>query len=181
MQVEIAYVSLSGNTEKLAHELADKFPPEDTFVTDLSHEMITGTADTYLFGFGVNKGAVPLSIMDALDELHEKKIMFFVTCGMEPTEEYKETVEKRLLPFIPDDCIYCGLFMCRGKFPENVIRAVQNKLEEEPDNSYARRVLADAEGSSEHPSASDCEQAYSFISERLSSVSRTTDSTSNTN
>jgi hypothetical protein len=71
--------------------------------------------------------------------------------------------------------------MCRGKFPENVIRAAQNKLEEEPDNSYARRVLADAEGSSEHPSASDCEQAYSFISERLSSVSRTTDSTSNTN
>ena len=38
MKYEIAYVSLSGNTEKVAHGIADRFPVKDTIVTDLTHE-----------------------------------------------------------------------------------------------------------------------------------------------
>jgi len=78
MKYEIAYISQSGNTEKLAHGIADSLPHRDTFVTDLSCEEITGKADVYLVGFGLKKEAIPLKIMDVLEELEGKTILFFV-------------------------------------------------------------------------------------------------------
>ena len=78
MKYEIAYISQSGNTEKLAHGIADSLPHRDTFVTDLSCEEITGKADVYLIGFGLKKEAIPLKIMDVLEELEGKTILFFV-------------------------------------------------------------------------------------------------------
>lgn len=167
MKYEIAFVSLSGNTEKLAHGIADKMPVSETIVTDLSHEELSAVADIYLFGFGVNKGTMPLKIMEALDELHGKKIMFFMTCGMEPEKEYCDTVEKKLLPFLPDDCDYRGMFMCQGRFPDNVLQAAKRKLEEEPDNKYANKIILDDELSNNHPNETDYEKAYRFIMEHL--------------
>jgi len=78
MKYEVAYISSSGNTEKLAHGIADSLPHRDTFVTDLSCEEITGKADVYLIGFGLKKEAIPLKIMDVLEELEGKTILFFV-------------------------------------------------------------------------------------------------------
>lgn len=167
MKFEIAFVSLSGNTEDLAHGIADNLPHDKTFVTDLSHEDITGKADVYLIGFGVNKGTVPLKIMEVLDELHGKTILFFITAGMEPTHEYRDAVERQILPFMPDDCDYKGMFMCHGKFPEQVLQAANNKLYEEPDNRFAKRILQEAELSNGHPNQTDYENASRFVREQL--------------
>lgn len=167
MKYEIAYVSLSGNTEKLAHGIADKFPIQETFVTDLSHEELYENADVYLLGFGVNKGTIPLKIMETLEELHGKTIMFFITCGMEPELEYRDSIEKKILPFLPEECDYRGMFMCQGKFPDTVFAAAKRKLEAEPDNKYAQKIILDNELSNTHPNEKDYENAYRFIIEHL--------------
>lgn len=167
MKYEVAYVSVSGNSEKLMHGIADTLPHRKTFVTDLSHEEITGKADVYLIGFGVNKGAIPLRVMEILEELHGKTLLFFITCGMDPVDEYREMIEKKLLPFLPDDCDYKGVFICPGKFSEDVLRSARMLLEDEPDNPYAQKILEDSELSREHPNQSDVEHAYRFIREHL--------------
>jgi hypothetical protein len=105
--------------------------------------------------------------MDALEDLHGKKILFFVTCGMEPTEEYRDAIQKRLLPFLPDDCDDCGLFLCQGEFPEEVILAAENKLSVEPENRYAKKILKDARTASGHPNGDDVEKARRFIQTHL--------------
>ena len=84
MKYEVVYISQSGNTEKLAHGIADSLPHRDTFVTDLSCEEITGKADVYLVGFGMKKEAIPLKIMDVLETLEGKTILFFVTASIKP-------------------------------------------------------------------------------------------------
>lgn len=167
MKFEIAYISQSGNTEKLAHGIADRFPPNRTFVTDLSYEKITGKADVYLIGFGVNKGTVPLKIMETLDELCGKTILFFITCGFEPTREYLESIERKVAVFLPDDCDYRGLFMCQGEFPNDVLQMAKAKLLNEPNNKVAKKVVDDAELSAGHPHSVDFENAYNFICKRL--------------
>lgn len=168
MRYEIAYVSQSGNTEKLAYGIFDKLSDKTTMITDLSHEDITGKAEIYLLGFGVNKGTVPLSVMDALDELHGKKIIFFLTSGVEPTESYRKTIEKKLLPFIPDDCEYKGLFMCYGKWSENILRKVQEALDEEPGNQTAMKVLEESKKATSHPNEADFSEAVKFIRHTVS-------------
>jgi flavodoxin len=167
MLYEIAYISRSGNTEKLANGIADKLPPNASVVTNLTEENITGKADTYLLCFGVNKGTVPIALMDALDELSEKRIMFFVTGGAEPTEEYKAAIEKKIVPFIPDDCEYCGLFMCRGKFDDKIVSAAKETLQNDPENIKAQKILECAKKAESHPDADDFDNAVKFIEENL--------------
>lgn len=167
MKYEIAYVSLSGNTEKIAHGIADRFPVKDTIVTDLTHEKMSKKADVYLLGFGVNKGTMPLKIMEALEELHGKKIMFFITCGMEPEKQYRDMIESKITPFLPEDCDYRGMFMCQGKFPDNVLAAAKKKLQEEPGNKYAEQIILDDELSNTHPNETDYDHAYKYILEHI--------------
>lgn len=169
MKYEIAYISQSGNSEKLAHGIADGLPQDSTFVTDLSCEKVTGKADIYLIVFGINRGMVPLKVMELLEELHGKILLFFITSGMEPVQEYRDAMERKLLPFIPDDCDYRGLFMCPGRFPEHVLRAAQEKLAVEPEYAAAKNVLSDAELSADHPNQTDIENAGRFIREHLGS------------
>jgi hypothetical protein len=167
MKYEIAYLSLSGNTEKLAYGIADELPNDETIITDLSSETISSQADINLICFGVNKGTVPIKIMDALDELDGKTIMFFITGGMEPTEKYHDMIENKITPFLPDECDYRGMFMCRGKFPNSVLNAARQKLSEDSDNKYALKIVSDAEASAEHPNADDYTNACRFIGEQL--------------
>ena len=84
MKYEVVYISQSGNTEKLAHGIADSLPHRDTFVTDLSCEEITGKAEVYLVGFGMKKEAIPLKVMEVLEELEGKTILLFVTASINP-------------------------------------------------------------------------------------------------
>jgi hypothetical protein len=167
MKYEIAYLSLSGNTEKLAYGIADELPSNETIITDLSNEELSGQAEICLLCFGADKGTVPVKIMDALDELENKTIMLFITSGIEPTEEYISSVENKVSPFLPDECDYRGMFMCRSKFPDNVLSAAKQKLAEEPDNRYARKILSDAETSANHPNKDDYKNAYRFITEHI--------------
>jgi flavodoxin len=167
MHYEIAYVSQSGNTENLAYGIADALGDSETVLTDLSQEQVTGKADVYLIGYGINKGAVPLTVMDALDELHEKEIIFLVTCGIEPTDEYKSSVEKKIVPFISDDCDYKGLFMCYGEWDEKILNAAKAKLAEEPDNPSMKKVVEEAKKAASHPTEDDYANAAKFIAEKL--------------
>ena len=53
MNYEIAYYSLSGNTEKLAYGIAKRLPENQAFLTNLQEEEVTLAADVYLVGFGI--------------------------------------------------------------------------------------------------------------------------------
>lgn len=48
MNYEIAYYSLSGNTEKLAYGIAKRLPENQAFLTNLQEEEVTLAADVYL-------------------------------------------------------------------------------------------------------------------------------------
>ena len=167
MKYEIAYISQSGNTATLAEEIAEMFSDEEVYLTDLSCEEISEDADVYFVGYGVNRGAVPMKIMDALEIAEGKTILLFVTCGMEPTEGYKSSVERKILPFLPDDCDYKGLFLCPGQFPEDVIRNVQEVLRRQPDNTAARTLAENHRKTYGHPNDADLERLRDFVWEKL--------------
>lgn len=167
MKYEIAYISKSGNTKKLAEEISLRMPRHKVTITDLSASDLSKKSDFYLIGFGVNNGAIPIRIMNSLEELSGKKIMFFVTCGMEPIAEYRDFVERRLEPFVADDCEYLGLFMCQGKFPNEVLKWASERLDENLDDKVALKILEDSELSANHPNETDYDNAYNFVKEHI--------------
>lgn len=167
MKYEIAYLNLSGSAETMAYGIADHLPMEETIVTDLSYESLAGRADTCIIGFDITKTTIPFKIMDALDEAEGKRLLFCVTCGMKPSENYRAALEKELAPFLPDDCDYQGIFLCRGTFPEEMVDSAKTMLAENPDHPSAKRILQEAEESQGHPNQEDIENACRFIRERL--------------
>lgn len=73
LNYEIAYYSLSGNTEKLAYGIAKRLPENQAFLTNLQEEEVTLAADVYLVGFGINNGTVPLKVMERIEPAGRKE------------------------------------------------------------------------------------------------------------
>lgn len=169
LNYEIAYYSLSGNTEKLAYGIAKRLPENQAFLTNLQEEEVTLAADVYLVGFGINNGTVPLKVMDALDRLAGKKIFLFVTCGIEPSEEYKRLIERKIEPFLPDECDYCGILLCRGQIAEEVLSKIQRQFAQQPDDPAIKKMISESKLSEGHPDETDAENAVRFIREKLDS------------
>ena len=167
MKYEVAYLSNSGNTATLAGELAEMLSEEDICLTDLSCEEISEDADVYFIGFGFNRGMIPVRVLDALEVTEGKTILLFATCGMEPTESYKSFVERKVLPFLPDNCDYRGLFLCPGQFPDEVVRNLQEVLRHQPDNTQARSLLEQHQKTRRHPNEDDFENLGNFVWEKL--------------
>lgn len=164
MKYEIAYISKSGNTEKIAYGISYALPNSDTFVTNLDEEVVTGIADVNIICFGVNSGVLlPIDIMDTLDMLEGKTILFCVTAGFELDEKYIENIESIIIPFLPDVCNYEGLFVCQGQFPDEVIEMAKEKFEKEPENTYAKKVIKDSKISLNHPDENDIKNAVEFV------------------
>lgn len=167
MKYQIAYISDSGNTEKLALGIAKKFSEDEIKVVNLKENEMTDEADVYFICFGMNRGSVPYKILECAEQLSNKTVIFFVTCGLEPREKHRIEVGRKILPFLPNSCTFRGVFMCRGEFPESVLTAAEEKFFEDLDNEYAKMILEDAEMSCGHPNQFDIDNAYRVICENL--------------
>ena len=167
MKYEVAYISGSENTEKLAHGIADCLPHRDTFVTDLSCEEITKRADVYLIGFGMKCEAIPLKIMDILEELEDKTILFFVTASVKPTEVHIKEIERRLEPFMPSNCDYRGLYLCPGQVSDETLEKLQTILGQEPDNEWANAAMENCRHTLDRPNQNDIDEACELVNKKL--------------
>ena len=120
MNYEIAYYSLSGNTEKLAYGIAKRLPENQAFLTNLQ-------------------------------------------------EEYKRLIERKIEPFLPDECDYCGILLCRGQIAEEVLSKIQRQFAQQPDDPAIKKMISEAKLSEGHPDETDAENAVRFIREKLDS------------
>ena len=126
MEYQIAYLDIYGNAGILAEEISGILHGAE--LVNLSKQEISDDANSYLLVFEITQNAIPLKIMDILENLEGKTILCFVACGMALFEE-KEDVEHNLLPFLPDECDYRGLFFCPGQIPSSVMDTIQEALD----------------------------------------------------
>jgi flavodoxin len=167
MKYEVAYLSKSGNTATLAEDIAEQFADEEVHLTNLETEKPWDDADVYLIGYGVNRGTIPMKVMDALDLAEGKTVALFVTGGMEPTQEHKNALERKVTPFLPEDCDYRGMFLCAGQFPDQVVENAQAILQQQPDNPQAKALLSHHKKTMGHPDNQDLDNLRSFLWDRL--------------
>ncbi len=167
MTYEIDYFSLTGNTRKLADGISQSLFADKAPVIDLAAEETSADADVYLVGFGLKNGVVPYPIMECLESLEGKTILFFVTCGMEPNDEYRQHIERKLAPFMPEQYDYRGMFLCLGQFPQEAMekaRQVSAFSQADAKTEAFLKYCREADG---HPSQQDIAQACAFIRAKL--------------
>ena len=162
MDYQIAYLNVYGNAGMLADEIQTILA--DAELVDLNKREISDDADAYLLAFEITQAAIPLKIMDVLENLEGKTILCCVTCGM-ALYESKNSIERSLLPFIPDECDYRGMFFCPGQIPASAMDAVQTALDENPENQQAKVMLEAFQHSMNHPDTEDLRDLRRFIQE----------------
>jgi len=167
MKTIIAYFSQSGNTRIIAEGLARAMELDQKFLIDLDAQEAPLDGDIYLVGYGVNKGTVPLCVMDLLDNLEGKMLLLFATCGFIPEEDYCRAIERRIEPFIPEDCVYRGIFLCPGKFPQEVVDTAKQVLENAPEHPAAKRIVEEYALAEKHPNQADIDRAAKLVRHRL--------------
>ena len=163
MKYEISYLSKSGNTAKLAEAIASMLPPEDTRIADLASGEASGGADISFVGFDVESGTIPLKIMDALDYAEGKTVVLFATCFFAPTEDERALIERKVAPFLPNECDYRGLFLCAGALPENIFASIKKNISTHPNDTEASALLDRYESAIGHPDAQDIENLEEFV------------------
>lgn len=170
MKYEVAYLSNTGNTKRLAMEITSMLFGKEVVLTDLAHNGVSTDADAFFIGFGINGDVVPVKIMDALECTERKTVMLFVTCGMNPTDAYKAAIERKIFPFLPDDCNYLGLFLCAGKFPDDMIDHAQEVLQQNKEVLHARMVLENHQITKNHPDEDDMRKLREYVTTHLSNT-----------
>ena len=81
MDYQIAYLNVYGNAGVLADELQTILAGAE--MVDLSgNQEISYSSDVYLLVFEITRDAIPLKIMDVLENLEGKTVLCIVTCSM---------------------------------------------------------------------------------------------------
>ena len=167
MKTQIAYYSRSGNSASLAHGVANRLNSSEISLVDLGEGSTSRDAGAYVLCFGMTKGEIPIRVIDTLDRMEGKDILLMVTCGREPTDEYRRHIMRRIEPFLPQTGECLDVFLCRGAFPEEVHNHIMKKHQKEPDNDRLQQVMLDCQNASGHPDQDDIEAATNFLKKHL--------------
>ena len=167
MRFAVIYESETGNTERIALEIFDTIGYRDKEMIDLNANKDIPEADVYFVGFPIHQRNCSLKVMDCLEQIECGKIVLFATCGMSPTNSYREKLEEKFSVWISDDAEYCGLFLCQG---ETTIQQQKRFLDTHPDiSAELSEMLAKGIG---HPDEDDLEQVIRFTEQILEKIER---------
>lgn len=150
MKVLVAYLSESGNTEKLAKavfEGIESSPKEILLIKDVA---AVEDYDVIFIGFPVQSHSVPGKVEAFSKTLPEgQKIAYFATHGSMRGGELAVTAFYHALT-ISKNAVVLGTFGCRGQVKQSIIDALLPKAEH-------RAWALEAQGATGHPDAADLE------------------------
>lgn len=170
MKYEIIYTSKTGSTEKVAYALAKMLPPSQCRIVNIDQEESSDSADVYLIGFGVQKGACPYRLLALLEKLEGKKMLFFATGGLAAFKGYQKKLEASITSFLPDNYVYLGLFLCQGKISQEGYAYLESCLNHPSDAAAAQNLKQLYTYSQSHPDEQDLQNACAFLKNALSAV-----------
>lgn len=168
MQYQISYLSPNGHAETLANAFC-RILPRDTHVSSLE-ENAPAYADVQLVGFemgGYNLDAIPFKVLEYLENLDGKVIFLFGTVPFQPNEAVRNKINNSVIPFLPDECDYRGLYLCSAQPSEVLMRDLRNVVSSQPDNTRAKHWLEQCEKAKGHPDADDLKKGCHFMRHAL--------------
>ena len=156
MKFQISYYSPNGHVEYLANELC-RVLPRNTILHDLTKDDSI-LADTQIVGIemnGTKLDAIPFMVLDYLSNLEGKIIFLYATVPFEPNEQVCKRLENSIIPFLPDECDYRGLYLCAAQPSDALMGDLNRLVMSQPDNIRAQQWLKWCGAAKGHPNKTD--------------------------
>jgi len=150
MKVLVAYLSESGNTEKLAKAVFEGIESSEKEILSVKDVAGVDGYDVIFIGFPVQSHSVPGKVEAFAKTLPEgQKVAYFATHGSMRGGELAVTAFYHALT-ISKNAVVLGTFGCRGQVKQSIIDALLPKAEH-------RAWALEAQGATGHPDAADLE------------------------
>ena len=168
MNYRISYYSPQGHAKELAYAFRQILPSR-TPVTDLA-AVTSEACDIHLIGFEFPEPKfdnIPNQVQHFLSTLQHKEILLFAACPVHADEKLRMQTERSMIPFLPKNCKYHGLFLCQGEVYLTVLEALLRQAEETPAGTDAKLLLREYRKSKGHSNREDIRKGRRFIADEL--------------
>ncbi len=155
MKVLVAYLSETGNTEKLAKAVFEAVESPKKEILSIPEVTEATGYDVVFIGFPVHAHSVPGKVEAFAKKLPKgQKVAYFATHGCMRGGELAVTAFYHAL-CMAKDTVVLGTFGCRGKVKQEIIDGLMEKLEH-------RAWAQEAQGAAGHPDEADLKDARNW-------------------
>lgn len=166
MQIKVVYDSRTGNTKKVADAIYMALPSsceKDILDVHDYDSRVDGNGDLYFVGYWVRRGSASVEILQLLSSLHGKKAALFGTCGLMPVgEKGGDCLSETVRVWLPEDSVYLGSFLCRGRMDISVRNYCAQKKGSALDDGQVDAFLSAFDEAMLHPDRADLAAASEF-------------------
>jgi flavodoxin len=159
MEYAVIYYSESGNTQMLAEQIYEAIESDDKALINLSEQEDIPGANMYFVGFPIHQKNCSLKIVDAFEQMEAGSLVLFATCGLTPTDNYRQKLEDAISVWLPDGVDYLGMFLCQGSTDE---KQKAKFYEENP--KYREKLEGMFREGDNHPNSDDLENVSQYVS-----------------
>ena len=160
MKVLVAYLSESGNTEKLAKAVFEGIESSEKEILSIKDAAGVEGYDVIFIGFPVQSHSVPGKVEAFVKTLPDgQKVAYFATHGSMRGGELAVTAFYHALT-ISKNAVILGTFGCRGQVKQSIIDALMPKVEH-------RAWALEAQGAMGHPDAADLEDGKGWAKKMI--------------
>jgi len=150
MKILIAYLSESGNTEKLAKAIFEGIESSEKEIVSIKDVSGTEGYDIIFIGFPVQSHSMPIKVEAFAKNLPDgQKVAYFATHGSMRGGEMAVTAFHHAIT-VSNNAEILGSYGCRGQVKQSIIDSLLQKPEH-------RGWALEAQGAAGHPDAADLE------------------------
>jgi hypothetical protein len=158
---QIDYVKDSATT-KIATELSKKL---NANMLDLSSDNDNYDADIHIIGFHTNKDTIPIEVLDYIENLDGKQIIFYVCDYFDTSDDHRDKLERMILPFLPDECEYLGMFLCLEEMPSSTFEKITQLQKSNVDDERIQILIDKYNAGQGRPDEVDIYKLFNFVIE----------------
>lgn len=151
----IAYSSATGNTKYLADSIHKYYDEAELINLKENNDVNVDDFDLICVGFWVDKGTSDEYVNEFLKKLYNKKVFLFGTAGFGSSEEYFNSIIKRVKTNLDDSNKCVSYFMCQGRMPNLVKDKYLLMLKNNPNDAKIKLFLDNFDKALNHPNEED--------------------------
>ena len=167
MHYQLVYTGKRGNAESIDKSILEILPEGACKLSDMTTIPPSRDSDSYLFCFELSRGACPFPVLDFVEELEGKELLFVGISALSTDESYRIHLENQITPFLPDSCIYKGLHLCKGSMSEEDVTEMQKKAAQDNSDVDVEKIIQFYMSSQGHPDMMDRHGVLQFVNRKL--------------
>ena len=152
MEVAIVYDSITGNTKALADVICEECKNAKVY-KEYNDDILK--ADLIFVGSWTDKGSPSDKIKLVYQNIHNKKIFVFGTCGFGGDEKYYKLLFENVCKYINDDNDILGYYFCPGKLSSNIKEKYEKLLQQNPSDQRIKKMIENFNNVLDRPNGDD--------------------------